>query len=131
MPSHVSSVLPKALVSRIAISGLMPDLPLTTLVRVCRVTPRTFAPAVTDRPSGSRQSLRTMRPGWTGFFMGMAFTPSVVIDQFNVESVRSFKTENNAPIGAYRHRPQPFQLAFELVKAIPGNIQSLRRGGVV
>jgi hypothetical protein len=27
IPSHVSGVLPKALVSRIAISGLMPDLP--------------------------------------------------------------------------------------------------------
>jgi hypothetical protein len=30
------------LVSRIAISGLMPDLPLIMLLRVCRVTPRTL-----------------------------------------------------------------------------------------
>ena len=28
--------------------------------------------AVTESPSGSRQSCRTMRPGCTGFFMGMA-----------------------------------------------------------
>lgn len=41
--NQVSSVLPNALVSRIAISGLMPDLPLTILLSACRVTPRTFA----------------------------------------------------------------------------------------
>jgi hypothetical protein len=35
------------------ISGLMPDLPLMMLLRVCRVTPGTFAPAVTERPKGS------------------------------------------------------------------------------
>ena len=56
MRSHVSAVLPNALVSRIAISGLMLDLPLTTLLSACRVTPRTLAPAVTDSPKGSRQS---------------------------------------------------------------------------
>src|ERR1019366_10814834 len=55
----------------------------------------------------------------------------VVIDQFNVEGVSPFKTEHNAPVGAYRHRPQPFQIAFERVKAIPWNIQSLRHGGGV
>src|ERR1017187_10427593 len=70
MRNHVSGVLPNALVSRIAISGLIPDLPLTTLLSACRVTPKTFAPAVTDRPKGSRQSCRTMRPGCTGFFIG-------------------------------------------------------------
>src|SRR5208283_1494750 len=109
----------------------MPDLPLTILLRVCRLTPRIFAPAVTDRPKGSRQSCRTTRPGWTGFFMGMSFLLLVVVDQFNVKGVSSFKTENNAPVGAYRHRPQPFQIAFERVKAIPWNIQSLRHGGGV
>src|ERR1035437_6538364 len=108
-----------------AICGLMPDLPLTILVRVCRVTPRTFAPAVTDRPKGSRQSCRTMRPGCTGFFMGIVVFPLVVVDQFNVKGVGSFKTKHDAPVGAYRHRPQTFQIAFERVKAIPWNIQSL------
>jgi len=34
-----------------------------TLLRVCRVTPRIFAPSVTDNPNGSRPALRTMRPG--------------------------------------------------------------------
>ena len=63
--------------------------------------------------------------------MGMSFFPLVVIDKFNVKGVGSFKTEDNAPVGAYRHRPQPFQIAFERVKAIPWNIQSLRRGSGV
>jgi hypothetical protein len=34
MRNQVSGVLPKALESRIAISGLIPDLPFTTLQRV-------------------------------------------------------------------------------------------------
>src|ERR1019366_3316962 len=95
-PNHVSSVLPKALVSRIAISGLMPDLPLTMLLRVCRVTPRIFAPAVTDRPSGSRQALRTMRPGCAGFFMGMSrflLRFLVVIDQLQRQMRRHLQYE--------------------------------------
>src|SRR5580658_9027608 len=75
MRTHVSAVLPKAFVSRIAILALMPDLPFTILVRVCRVTPRIFAPSVTDIPKGARQALLTTRPGWAGFFMGMAFLP--------------------------------------------------------
>jgi hypothetical protein len=68
----VSGVLPKAFVSRIAISGLMPALPLTMLLRVRGVTPRILAPAVTERP---RHALRTIRPGCAGFFMGMSFSP--------------------------------------------------------
>jgi len=58
-----SAVLPKAFDSRIAISGLMPDLLFSTLLGVCRETPSTFAPAVTESPRGSRQSSRTTRPG--------------------------------------------------------------------
>jgi hypothetical protein len=33
---------------------------------------KVVGPAVTDRPSGSRHALRTMRPGCAGFFMGMS-----------------------------------------------------------
>src|ERR1019366_3832227 len=109
----------------------MPDLPFTTLVSVCRVTPRILAPAVTDRPSGSRHALWTMRPGCAGFFMGMAFPPLMVVDQFNVKGVGALKTENNAPVGAYRHSPQPFQLAFQRVQTITGKIKRLRRNGLI
>jgi hypothetical protein len=73
MRSQVSAVLPKAFESLIAISGLMAALPFTTLLRACRVTPRIFAPSVTDRPNGSRQAARMLRPGWGGFFMGTMF----------------------------------------------------------
>src|SRR5579863_2630884 len=111
----------------------MPDLPLTILVRVCRVTPRIFAPSVTDNPKGSRQALLTMRPGWAGFFMGMAFSPFflVAVDQFNVKSVRSFKTKNDAPVGSHGHGPEPFQVAFERVQTITGKVEFLRRSCIV
>jgi hypothetical protein len=73
-PRHALRTIrpPKAFVSRIAISGLMPALPLTMLLRVRGVTPRILAPAVTERP---RHALRTIRPGCAGFFMGMSFSP--------------------------------------------------------
>src|SRR5208282_2920873 len=49
------------------------------------------APAVTDNPKGSRQSCRTMRPGCTGFFIGMVCFPFslMVIDHFDVKGVQS------------------------------------------
>ncbi len=70
IPSHVSGVLPNAFESRMAIPGLIADLPLTTLLSACRVMPRTFAPAITERPKGARQSCRTMRPPIDGVFHG-------------------------------------------------------------
>src|SRR5208282_668510 len=76
MPSHVSGELPNALERRIAISGEIPLLPLTMLFTAWRVTPSTLAAAVTDSPSGSRQSSRTDSPGCGGFFIGMAFFQS-------------------------------------------------------
>jgi hypothetical protein len=45
-----------------------------------------------------------------GTVCGLLFL--VVVDQFNVKGVRSFKTENDAPVGR--------------VEAIAGNVQSLR-----
>src|ERR1035437_5551796 len=71
MRSHVSAALPKAFASRTAISAEMADFSLTRLFRACRLTPRTRAPSVTVRPSGSRHSSRTIRPGWGGFFICM------------------------------------------------------------
>jgi hypothetical protein len=36
----------------------------------------------------------------------------VVVDQFNVKGVSSFKTEDHAPVGAYRQiRPYPAPIA--------------------
>src|ERR1700682_1808707 len=129
MCNHVSGVLPKAFDSRMAISGLMPDLPFTTLLRAWRVTPSTFAAAVTESPKGSRQSCRTRRPGCTGFFMGIEFSSSLmVVDQFNIKGVVPFKAENDSPIGSDRHGPESFQAALQRVQTIPGAIQTWRAG---
>ena len=106
MRNHVSAVLPNALASRIAISGLIAALPFTTLLRACRVTPRTFAPSVTDSPKWFKASGagRCVRDG--GIFHGhggSSFRRLVVVNQFNIKSVSSFKTENDAPVGPNRH----------------------------
>jgi len=53
----------------------------------------------------------------------------MVIDQLNVKGMIPLKAENDAPIGPYRHGPQPPQVAFEWVQAVAGEIQSLRRCG--
>ena len=50
-------------------SGLMPLLPFATLVSVCRVMPRTFAPSVMVIPKGSRQALLMLRPECGRFFI--------------------------------------------------------------
>src|SRR5580700_5204749 len=64
----------------------MPDLPLITLLRVCRVTPRTFAPSVTDSPNGARQAGLMLRPGCGGFFIGMFASLALV---YNVKCILS------------------------------------------
>jgi hypothetical protein len=53
----------------------------------------------------------------------------MVIDQLNVKGIIPLKAENDAPIGSYRHGPQPPQVAFEWVQAVAGEIQSFRRCG--
>ena len=129
--SQVSGVLPNAFASLIAMFGLIPDLPFTTLFSACRVTPRTFAPSVTDSPKGSRQSCRTMRPGCTGFFIGMVcfLFSSVVIDQLNVKSVVPFETEDDAPVCSHGHGPKATKISFERVQAIARYVQALWPGG--
>lgn len=50
----------------------------------------------------------------------------MVIDQFNVKSVRAFKTKDNTPIGAHRDRPKALQVASERVQPVAGQIHCLR-----
>jgi hypothetical protein len=57
------SGVPNAFSSRMAISGEIPDLAFSRLLRVCRSTPRTRAASVTPNPFFSRQSCRTVVPG--------------------------------------------------------------------
>jgi hypothetical protein len=73
--------------------GIMPDLPVITLLNACRVTPRIFAPSEIDNPKGSRHPFLMLRPGCGGFFIGMTcFSWLVVVDQFNVKSIFPIRT---------------------------------------
>jgi predicted secreted protein len=55
----------------------------------------------------------------------------VVVDQFNVTSVRSFKTKNDAPVGSHGHGPKPFQVAFKRMQTITGKIELLRSSCII
>jgi len=123
--NHVSGVLPKALDSLIAISGLMPDLPFTTLLRACRVTPSIFAAAVTESFKGSRQSCRTMRPDAWGFSWDVFFSLSNGNRSAQRQRHHSAQSGKRCANWPYRHGPQPPQVAFEWVQAVAGEIQSL------
>src|SRR5580704_14213277 len=107
----------------------MADFPAMTLLRAWRETPRILAPSEIDSPRGSRHALRILRPGCGGFFIGMVFSPSrlVIIDQFNIKSVFSLETENDAPVCPHRHRPEAAESTLERMQAIAGEIESLRR----
>jgi hypothetical protein len=62
--------------------------------------------------------------------MGTAFfSLLVVVDQFNVKGVCPFKAENDTHVRPHCHGPESLQVAFERMQAIPGNVESLRRGG--
>jgi hypothetical protein len=50
----------------------------------------------------------------------------MVIDQFNVKSVRAFKTKDNPPISAHGDRPEASQVASERVQPVAGQIHRLR-----
>jgi hypothetical protein len=50
----------------------------------------------------------------------------VIVDQFNVKGVCSFKTKDNAPIRPHSYRPESFQITFQRVETIPGKVESLR-----
>jgi len=67
MRNHVSGVLPKALVSRIAISGLMPELAVDDVIERLAGDADNLGPFGNGQAQGSRQSCRTMRPDAQGF----------------------------------------------------------------
>ena len=72
-----------------------------------------------------------MRPGCTGFFIGMVVLLSVVVNKLNVQGVAVLESENNPPVRADGHCPVPLEIAFERMQAIPWEVKSLgRRHGV-
>jgi hypothetical protein len=55
----------------------------------------------------------------------------MVVDQFNVKGIRSLKTKNDAPVGPHGHGPKPFQVTFERVQTISGQVYFLRGSCIV
>jgi len=55
----------------------------------------------------------------------------VIINQFNVKSIFALKTENNAPFSPHGHRPEAPQLAFERMQPVAGEVERLRRRGMI
>src|SRR5210317_1475609 len=72
--SQLSGEVSNAIERRIAISGLIPALPLRMEDKVFRLTPRHSAALVTETPSGSRQSSRIISPGCGGLCINI-FSP--------------------------------------------------------
>ena len=65
-------------------------------------------------------------------FHGHEYSPFLmVVHQVDVASSAIFETENNPPVGANREGPVSFPIAFELVQAVAGKIESLRGGSGV
>jgi len=54
--------------------------------------------------------------------MGVFSFALVALDQFNIESVFSLKSENNAPVCPHRHRPEAPQPALEPMQAITAEV---------
>src|ERR1019366_6771311 len=134
MRSQVSAVLPKAFASRTAISTEMAAFSLTRLLSAWRLTPRARAPSVTVRPSGSRHSSRTIRPGWGGFFICMADFSSPNYSPIN-GSPRNrhrahcrLRSGSDAPILAHGHRPGFGHFPSEFTQPVARQVHGLDFG---
>src|ERR1700681_207364 len=71
-------------------------------------------------------------PGAADFSSASYFAPCfiaylVVVGQFNVKRVRSFKAEDNTPVRPHSDRPKTLQSAFQRVQAITRKVHGLRR----
>lgn len=100
---QLSELVPNAIDSRTAISGLMPARPLSRAESVLRLMPSAAAASVTESSSGSRQSLRMISPGWGGY--ASSWATSVIIHVINIHGIFALKPESNTPVGTYSYRP--------------------------
>src|ERR1035441_10672705 len=80
----VSILTPKAFSIRRAISPERSALPLRRLDRAGRDTCSATAAAVTVKPAGMIISVRMKSPGWGGFFIGIAFSPFLLVVVFQI-----------------------------------------------
>jgi hypothetical protein len=55
----------------------------------------------------------------------------VVVNQFDIKSILSLKTENDAPISSDGHGPEAPQIAFERMEPVAGEVERLRSRGLI
>ena len=122
----VSIFPPKAFSIRSAISPERLDFLLSKLDKVGRDTCNAAAAAVTDKPAGPIISVRMKSPGWGGFFMGIALTPSILMVIFQVHianfAVVCVYPKRQAPVSGNAQTPSAFAVAsqsmFQLVSRL-------------
>src|SRR6516165_2387853 len=92
-----SGLVPKNRASRKAVSAVTDRSPLTIAPMRVAGTRKAIAKALTDIPSGSRNSWSSTSPGWAVTRLGVA-TALMVVDDFDIG--RSFfgPSEANAPL---------------------------------
>ena len=55
----------------------------------------------------------------------------MIVDQFNVKCIPTLKAEYNPPVRPNCNRPEAFQIAFERMKAVAGQVKFLRGGCLI
>jgi len=61
-----------------------------------------------------------------GVLHGHKLNSSVIINQVDIESVRTFKTEDDAPIRVHRNGPEALPVSLDSVQTISGETHPLR-----
>ena len=51
----------------------------------------------------------------------------MVINQLDINGIRSLKAKNNPPVGSHRDGPEALQISFKSMQVVTGKIHCLRR----
>src|SRR5271166_4561706 len=92
------SLSPSARESRSAVSALTPRLPCTISLIRRGETSIVLAIRYCEMPSGSRNSVFRISPGWVGAKSVIGFSFLVVVDQFDVAGAAGTPGEADAPL---------------------------------
>ena len=114
MNNQLSGEVLVALLTRIAISGLMAARQLSNAESVLRVTPSFCAAAVTVRLSGFMTSSRRIFPGCVGFLLVSKkyLHLLMIVLIIYINGILAFKLKSNTPFPANPYRPGVFITAF-------------------
>src|SRR3974390_3047384 len=92
------SLSPSARESRSAVSALMPRLPGTISLMRRGGTSIALAIRYCEMPSGSRNSVLRISPGWVGAKSAMGFSSLVIVDDLDVAGAAGTPRETDAPL---------------------------------